>query len=408
MKVVELFAGIGSQRKALNNLKIDYDIKNIAEWYIPAILAYDSIHHGRRSKKALLEKDIEEIREYLKKYTFSLDSKKPISTKNLLNNNDDFLRNLYVANKRSKNLVSIDKVKGEELPDDIDVITYSFPCQDLSNVGAFHGYRDGIDRNKNSRSGLLWEVERLLLERENKKLNMPKILLMENVSTLLSSRHKKNFYEWKRNLRKMGYISRYYKMNSKDYGIPQNRLRVFMVSIYVRESDLSWEKLTHIKRLLENDFDEQPLRPLENFLRVNYTEKYLKEAKAAQPKDTPSRRYIYNKNYYLWGNKRERVEFCPTITTRQDRHPNSGVIEFETEVNNFRFLTAREVFLLMGFEERDYEKIEKSNFFRNKSSLFFTRDKYYILAGNSIVVNVLEEIFKKIEKIHSFLWEEGM
>lgn len=93
------------------------------------------------------------------------------------------------------------------------------------------------------------------------------------------------------------------------------------------------------------------------------------------------------------------TDHSATITTKQDRHPNSGNLYFDypkNKLSKYRFLTPRECFLLMGFDENDYEKIIKNNLASRKGSLFFSRDKMYKLAGNSIVVNVLEQIFDTI------------
>lgn len=402
MNIIELFAGIGSQKKALVDLKIKHKVLNIAEWYIPAILAYDSIHHGKRDLDSIDDVSLMEMKEYLGKFTFSMNSKKPMSKNAFENMNINLVKHLYIANRRTNNLVSIDKVHGSELSGNIDVMTYSFPCQDLSNVGAFHGYNNGIDKGIKSRSGLLWEVERILKERVKSDLELPKILLMENVSTLLSPRHNKNFQLWIDSLEGLGYINKYYVINAKDYGIPQNRKRIFMIS--VKSDDLSNSKSGKIKKLLEKDFNHILDMPsIDEFLRLDYQGKFLKEANEAQPGNTISRKHIYENNYYLYGNKRERMNYCRTITTRQDRHPNAGVIEYKTKKNNYRFITARESFLLMGFKDKDFDAIENDNFYRNRSQKFFSRDKYYVLAGNSIVVNVLRVIFKRIEKINNVL-----
>lgn len=402
MNIVELFAGIGSQRKAIRNLKIKHKVLNIAEWYIPAILAYDSIHNGDRDIQALGDISREELIKYLSQFTFSMDSKRPLTKNALRRLNINIMKHLYIANKRTNNLVSIDKVHGNELPNDIDVLTYSFPCQDLSNVGAFHGYRNGIDKGVKSRSGLLWEVERIMEQRVESKSKLPRILLMENVSSLLAKRHKGNFDNWIKSLESMGYlVNEHFLLNSKDCGIPQNRKRIFMVSVYTK--DLRKRDIERIRHILKQEFEHEKLKELQRYLKTNYVGKYKLEADAAQPKDTPSRKTIYANNYYLHGNKRAKSDVCATITTRQDRHPNSGVLEYQTKSNNFRFLTSREVFLLMGFTEEDYDSIERNNFKRNSANMFFTRDKYYVLAGNSIVVDVLERIFVRIEKIYTLI-----
>jgi DNA (cytosine-5)-methyltransferase 1 len=73
---------------------------------------------------------------------------------------------------------------------------------------------DGIDRNAHNRSGMLWEVERILKERVEEKLNLPKFLLMENVSNIQNNRNKKNFEEWKKYLDEIGYYNKVYTLNS--------------------------------------------------------------------------------------------------------------------------------------------------------------------------------------------------
>ena len=124
-------------------------------------------------------------------------------------------------------------MNGDELPNDIDILTYSFPCQDLSNVGAFHGYNKGIDKDSVSSSSLLWQVGRILSKMKDLNKDMPRYLLMENIPTLLSNRHKKNFDEWITDLSNLGYISKYYPLNAHDFGLPQNRPLLLMISVYV-------------------------------------------------------------------------------------------------------------------------------------------------------------------------------
>ena len=78
------------------------------------------------------------------------------------------LRYIYTSIRRNHNFVDISALEGKEMPDGIDILTYSFPCQDLSNVGAFHGYNKGIDKDSGSRSSLLWQVGRVLTEGRRK------------------------------------------------------------------------------------------------------------------------------------------------------------------------------------------------------------------------------------------------
>lgn len=102
-----------------------------------------------------------------------------------------------------------------------DLITYSSPCQDFSVAGK----QAGGDKGSGTRSSLLWECERII------RAVKPKYLLMENVKNLVGKKHMHNFIAWLRTLESMGYKNWWQVLNAKDYGVPQNRERVFVVSI---------------------------------------------------------------------------------------------------------------------------------------------------------------------------------
>ena len=151
------------------------------------------------------------------------------------------------------------------------------------------------------------------------------------------------------------------------------------------------------------------MQKLSKFLKLDYTNKtYLAEAVLSQPNDTESRKSIWEKNSKILLEDGTMKNIVQTITTKQDRHPNSGNIYFNPNNNksNYRFLTPRECFVLMGFDEKDYEKIINNNFNSRKNSLFFSRDKMYKLAGNSIVVNMLEAIFEQAMDLNNILYNE--
>ena len=121
----------------------------------------------------------------------------------------------------------------------------------------------------------------------------------------------------------------------------------------------------------------------------------------SNPSNTVSRAEIRENNLRIDDN----IEFVPTITTKQDRHPNSGLIDFPLHGKGkaeYRYLTPRECFLLMGYDEKDFQAIVDGNF-KVKRGKFFTRDKLYRLAGNSIVVNVLESVFDFINELNDFV-----
>lgn len=169
IKLIELFAGVGAFSAAFRNLGLPYKTIAIAEIDPYAITAHKAIHG-----------DI-------------------------------------------PNLGDISLV--EALPD-CDLLTYSFPCQDISKAGRERGFDKTDDTDARTRSGLLWEVERLLLKAEKK----PKYLIMENVDAILNALHIRNFRLWVRSLTEMGYTSSYAVLDAADYGVPQTRKRCFLVS----------------------------------------------------------------------------------------------------------------------------------------------------------------------------------
>ena len=171
IRLVELFSGIGAFSKALTNLGIPHERIAMCEIDPHAIRVYEALHGP------------------------------------------------------TPNLGDISKV--DRLPD-CNLLTYSFPCQDLSNAGK----RAGMSKGSGTRSGLLWDVERLLLDARERRTecHLPKHLIMENVDAILYKANFPDFESWIRSLTKMGYTSSYAVLNACDYGVPQNRKRCFMVS----------------------------------------------------------------------------------------------------------------------------------------------------------------------------------
>ncbi|MGL5051842.1 MAG: DNA (cytosine-5-)-methyltransferase, partial [Fusobacteriaceae bacterium] len=205
MRVIELFAGVGSQTQALKNIGIDHKVVGIAEIDKYAISSYIQLH----GETPLLG----------------------------------------------------DITKIESLPD-ADLWTYSFPCQDISVAGKGLGIKEG------TRSGLLSHVERLL-----ESSDKPKYLLMENVKNLIGKKHKPDFDIWCKKLEELGYKNFYQVLNAKDYGVPQNRERVFMVSI-LGEGEYIFpqkEELNiRLKDILEEEVEEK------YYLSDLYLERFLK------------------------------------------------------------------------------------------------------------------------------------
>ncbi|MCL2052268.1 MAG: DNA (cytosine-5-)-methyltransferase [Lachnospiraceae bacterium] len=174
IRLIELFAGIGSQAMALRELGADFEHYRAIEIDKPAMAAYNAIH-GTAFKPA----DITKV--------------------------------------KGKYLGITEKEKYSY------IMTYSFPCQDLSPAGK----RKGMAKGAKTRSGLLWEVERLL----NETTELPDILLMENVPDVANRKNISQFHDWQDFLAAKGYKNYVRMMNAADYGVAQNRNRCFMASL---------------------------------------------------------------------------------------------------------------------------------------------------------------------------------
>lgn len=418
--LVELFSGIGSQAKALKNLGADIYTAGTCEWDLHAFIAYDAIHHSPELPPDVVGMQKEDILKELQVYTLSNSGKEKMEYKVLKSYSVEVLRRIYAAIKRSNNFVDVSSLTGDKMPENIDILTYSFPCQDLSNVGAFHGYNKGIDKDSGSRSSLLWQVGRILQEMKDRGKNMPRYLLMENVPTLLAERHKGNFEIWKGDLKKLGYISKHFQLNASDFGLPQNRPRLLMISVFVGDDEAKRKTVEEYfnskseKEVVEDYKKSKHYRKIriKDLLKIDYTvDKYRREAEECTPNDTVSRQEIWQENpqLVLPGNLiNPQYSVIRTITTKQDRNPNSGNLYFDSGIpgrGTFRYLTPRECFLFMGFSNRDFNNVIKRNPEIHKNTKLFPRDKLIRMAGNSIPVKLLEGVFLQIMQLDKVLGE---
>ncbi len=408
-RVIETFSGIGSQAKALERIGAEFEIINTADWDINAILAYCMIHKGNININRYSEVSDDEVIASLEKLTLSSDGKKPMNEKSFRQLPIELKRRIYTAIKETNNLVSITDVKGNDIPEDIDLFTYSFPCQDLSLCGCWHGNKSGIARDAQNRSGMLWEVERILLEISEQKRQLPRFLVMENVTNILSKPHEKDFGEWKSTLEKLGYYNKIYRLNAQNFGIPQKRERAYMISVFCNhDGDIEAvvQKYFEDHNLEGNEAERlrQRIVMLSDILCIDYNNpKYKEEADASKPNDTPSRRDILRDNDMLFDGRDVKKNYVNTVTTKQDRNPNSGLITYHNYARKkakWRYLTPRECFKLMGFDESDFERVICDNPQVNKSRKLYSTEKLIKLAGNSIVVDVLEAIFRQIMEIN--------
>ena len=369
LRVFEAFAGYGSQSIALRNLGIEYEVVAISEIDKYAIKAYEAIHGP------------------------------------------------------TNNLGDICKIDSRDIPDH-DLFTYSFPCQDLSVAGKQAGL------GKGTRSGLLYECEKII---EAKK---PKYLLLENVKNLVGKKFKPQFDEWLEYLERLGYTNYWQVLNAKNYGVPQNRERVFVVSILGKHKPYEFPKPIPLDKciadILENEVDEsfyveKKFENKDDKIKINQATK-----KGYIEMDIPG---VCDLSYPNSKTRRGRVQedgkISPTLTAanqnicyidlpcicasrgRNPENPSSRVaglpteqrLEFNTkgtsntittvQKDNYvvettfriRKLTPRECFRLMGMKDDDIDKIQAAG---------ISNTQQYKMAGNSIVVDVLEAIFKNL------------
>ena len=397
-KVLSLFSGIGAFEKALKNIGVDYDLVGYSEIDKYASKSYAAVH-----------------------------------------NVDE-----------SMNLGDITKINEKELPKNIDLVTYGYPCQDISLAGKQKGLFN--EDGSKTRSGLFFDALRIIEEIQ------PRVAIAENVKNLVGKKFKPQFDIILDSLDKAGYNNYWQVLNAKDYGIPQNRERVFIVSIR-KDIDNGFEfpkavpLQLRLKDMLDDEVDEKYYLSKEQIDRINNSN-FMQEKKRLQEKDyvdtllardykdpkcvavEPKRiggLFDTETSKHQAGSIWDKECISPTIDTMQGgyRQPlvtiDDNVSNDEIKINvignhspsghdasrivdenglaptvkenhgtatetiqNYRIrkLTPLEVWRLMGFDDEDFEKAEKVN----------SNTQLYKQAGNSIVVDVLEHIFSKLNE----------
>ena len=292
-----------------------------------------------------------------------------------------------------------------------DLIMHGSPCQDFSVAGL----QAGGDKDSGTRSSLMYETLRIV-----EKLK-PKYVIWENVKNLLSKKHHHNFDAYLEAMEKLGYKNYYQVLNAKHYGVPQNRERVFTVSIldgdkYLFPEPVALEK--KLKDVLEKEVDEKYYisdAMMDYFMGVNQKpskfprkERFLANINrnnqdvgnsvttnaGQRPTDNFVKIITANKTGYDLATDGDGVDLAyPKSTTRRGRvgHgvsktlPTAGS-QGVLDGYRIRKLTPKECWRLMGFDDNSFERAEKVN----------SNTQLYKQAGNSIVVNVLEAIIKNL------------
>ena len=356
LKVFEAFAGYGSQRMALRNLGIPHEVVGISEIVEDAILAYAAIHTDLLpvSDNFTPQLSDSEMVGYLESVNVPLDYK---TFKNRARSlKKDALRLLYRANRLAKNFGDIKRIVPETLPD-FDLFTYSFPCQDISVAG----YQRGLDSDSGTRSSLLWECCKII---ETKR---PRYLMMENVKNLVGTNHRRNFSEFLRYLERLGYTNCWNILNARDFGVPQNRERVFCISSLDTGFAFKFPNPVILKKSMSDMLEPSAPERL-----------YLKNGTLESP-ITQEVCYCIDSNYW----KGSTLENFLTKHRRQLVTDESRAGDGSFRV---RRLTTKEAWRLMGCSDSDFEK----------AAAVVSSTGLYKLAGNSIVVAVLEAVFRSL------------
>lgn len=321
IKYLSLFSGVGAFEKALERQNIEYELIGFSEIDKYAIKSYCAIHK------------IDE----------------------------------------SKNYGDISKIEPSTLPD-FDLMTWGFPCQDISVAGKGKGIVKG-----ETRSGLYHVGYEILKEK------LPQYSIIENVKNLVGKKHRKDFDMILNDIEDLGYNNYVKVLNAKHYGIPQNRERVFIVSIR-KDIDTNTFKFPE-PQILE--------KKLKDVLEKEVGEKYFLSEKAIKTFSC-----MKNRNGYIRGEKFkphdvEVSDAAFSVTTRNDRD-TSNFILIKKAINQaiytegaIRKLTPKECWRLMGFDDEDVTKCIEAG---------ISDRQLYKQAGNSIVVNVLQGILSNLLK----------
>lgn len=252
-----------------------------------------------------------------------------------------------------------------------DILIHGSPCQDFSIAGK----QKGADEGSETRSSLMWETINIIKQMGKWK---PRVVIWENVKNVLSKHMRHNFNRYLEEMEKLGYVNSFEVLNAIDFGLPQRRERVFTISILdgpmFNFLTLEKRQAPHIKEFLEDRQEE----------------KYIVTQ--------PSMLNKINSSGTMGLNIIR--DYCNTITTKQMRCPNSGIVDLGN--GQYRYLTERECWRLQGYSDYDFEaalKVHPGTSGKLNGAL-------YKQAGNSIPVTIFESIFKQLLDLKGGLYEK--
>ena len=419
IRLIEFFAGYGSQALALKYLGVKFEHWKICEWAVKSIQAYKDIHFSCENFNYSNTMTKEQLINQLYNLGISSNYNEPMTKQQIERLSEEQLRTIWNNIVSTHNLVNIQQVKGKDLEikdkDKYDyILTYSFPCQDLSLAGKGKGMSD-----TSTRSGMLWEVERILKELKETD-SLPQVLLMENVPQVHSIDNTPDFNKWQIELTKLGYKNYWEDLIATDYGIPQTRNRCFMVSI-LGDYNYTFPKpiplKLKLKDMLEDNVDEKYYIEDDLLQHIIKTKKEHKEYTQYDRyngefeqlcriwKDKAPTLHTKSKDIKIYEYKKQLTETILNVkniekTQMLDLYNRNVVTDGLCQTvdmgyhNSMRLLdkckirkiTCKEAFRLMGVKDKDFNKVKIN---QSDSSL-------YHIAGDSIVVNVLMAIFKEM------------
>lgn len=249
-----------------------------------------------------------------------------------------------------------------------DILIHGSPCQDFSIAGQ----RKGADEGSETRSSLMWETIHIIDQMGEWR---PRYVIWENVKNILSSRMVHNFYRYLSEMERMGYTNSYAVLDAREFGLPQARQRTITVSCLGDEafdfSDLIKVPMKNVWEFIQPDGE----------VGEQYTIVSPSMISRIDPQNfdnAPIDKLPVIRNYAM------------TITTKQDRCPNSGIIQRKN--GTWRLLTEKECWRLQGYTDADFQRaVEANPFISGKKS-----SALYKQAGNSIPVPIFESLFRKI------------